>query len=306
VIHENTIKEKSKQLEELNENAPKQAEKEIELSQMNMQQEMELKEVKEHLQRVEREKESLQFIVEYVYRARIEYNSETGIPVTTEVLYSQLNKFEQFEEWEQKLSMTILDAISTTIFRSKDNIKDAAFWLATGCSLLELMQKDKDKFSFSSKVYDEQFLDGNTLYNTNLPPDLSPLLCEGKLQEIVWDTLDFISIAACRKLVRVCLEAFLLKKNLVFSVEKSMAVQSRKAVDPMSDLMNHLDDIMKILNDAKLNPLVVSIIMKRIFNFINVRIFNEIMARRELCNGEIGFNIKLVLSYLNCWAMEKN
>merc|ERR1711862_504380 len=110
------------------------------------QQEMELKEVKEHLQRVEREKESLQFIVEYVYRARIEYNSETGIPVTTEVLYSQLNKFEQFEEWEQKLLMTILDAISTTIFRSKDNIKDAAFWLATGCSLLELMQKDKDKF----------------------------------------------------------------------------------------------------------------------------------------------------------------
>merc|ERR1712110_295345 len=56
------------------------------------------------------------------------------------------------------------------------------------------------------------------------------------------------------------------------------------------------------MKEAHFHPLVVQIVMEHVLTFLNVIMFNEIISHADLCTGEIGFNTKLVLSYLNTWA----
>jgi len=265
-----------------------------------------LQRTQSELKSISDEKNTLQFLVEFVYSAKCEWNPESHLPLTTEKLFSLLSDMNEgsFGEREYHVFGQILKAIDMTLQRTKSDLLEMVFWLSTSSSLLEVMQKHA-KFQFVAQVYDLKFISDFLWKKEDHPPPSGPLWCEGKLQHIMTDSMQYLLTICCKQTLRVCMEAFLMENPAVFSVEKSREMQSKKAVDPISDLVEQFDRIVKQLQRGYLHSMLTTWILENLFQFINAFIFNEIMNRSELCSVEVGFNIKLVISFIKSWAASK-
>lgn len=65
-----------------------------------------------------------------------------------------------------------------------------------------------------------------------------------------------------------------------------------------------LNEVMMIWKKNHVSDGLISILINQIFHFIDIKLFNELITRKELCRVSNGFQIKLELSALESWIKE--
>ena len=210
---------------------------------------------------------------------------------------------EEKEEYRRMLG-NIYKSISITLTRSKENMKEIAYWFSSSYRLLSLM-KEKEMFAFEQ--YPEDIIaiaKAEMIYSTN--PD------ERQLQDLTIQSLHYFIFLSCSKLIKLCKHLFLFPDNssLLFiskpflSKSPSQPITENIKVNPtvislIDQLTRRFQDLIQIMLLFHFNHLVIHYILESLFVYINAIIFNAILqSKSPFFSSNYGFNLKSIISHL--------
>ncbi|KAI4986953.1 hypothetical protein ZWY2020_019583 [Hordeum vulgare] len=222
---------------------------------------------------IERHQESVEALINWV-NENIGFSD--GKPVAAITIYKCLLHWRTFEAEKTNIFDRLIHIFSSTM-QKQDSNADLAYWLSNASSLLIILQK-------------------------SLKPAGSGVTTPLKRTTTQMSFLGRMVFRASS--ITVDMDLVPILSHVIQAPRTAKAGLITDQDSYWKAIVNHLNDLLKILQENCVPTIFSRKIFTQIFAFINAQLFNSLLVRRECCSFSNGEYVKQGLEELEAWCTQ--
>lgn len=252
---------------------------------------------------------------------------EQGRPVAAAVIFKSLMHWRSFEADRTNVFDRVIMVISSAVDKNSDHNATLAYWLTNTATLLHLMQRTlrtsgagagaargrsrsinllrrwKDSMVGLTGASDSPKpgspgADGEVVVEAKYPALLFKQQMTAFVEKIYGLLRDNVK-KDVTPLLQQCIQA---PKPGRERRGSQGAAAGGDGGSQWAGVVGHLDALLKTLSDNHVPALLAQKLLKQVFGFMNVQLFNSLLLRRECCSFSNGEYVKSGLAELEDWV----
>ncbi|KAM0920055.1 hypothetical protein ACQ4PT_007723 [Festuca glaucescens] len=267
---------------------------------------------------IERQQESVETLINCVVE---NIGFSDGKPVAAVTIYKCLLHWRTFEAERTNVFDRLIQIFSSAM-QKQDSNADLAYWLSNSSSLLIILQKSLKPAGsgittpLKRTTTQTSFLGRMVFRASSITVDMDLVRqVEGKYPAFLFKQQLTAFVEGLYGMIRDNVKrevssVLSLVIQVTPSITSPQAPRTAKAgliTDQDSywkAIVNHLNDLLKILQENCVPAIFARKIFSQIFAFINAQLFNSLLVRRECCSFSNGEYVKQGLEELEAWCTQ--
>ncbi|XP_062221550.1 myosin-6-like isoform X2 [Phragmites australis] len=246
-----------------------------------------------------------------------------GKPVAAFTIYKCLLHWKSFEAEKTSVFDRLIQLIGSAIENEEDN-DNLSYWLSNTSSLLSLLQRSlkaagapgvsRKKPPQPTSLFGRMAQGLRSASFANMHVEATDVVRQveakypallfkqqltayvEKIYGIVRDNIK----KELSSLISLCIQAPRTMRVSMLRVSGRLSGQSQN--NHWQKIIESLDNLLRILQDNHVHPVLAQKIYTQIFSYINVQLFNSLLLRRECCSFSNGEYVKAGLAELELWC----
>ncbi|XP_062213114.1 myosin-6-like [Phragmites australis] len=258
---------------------------------------------------IERHNESVEALINCIVE---NVGFSEGKPVAAITIYKCLLHWRIFETDKTNVFDRLIQIFSYAMQKQESNA-DLAYWLSNSSSLLIILQKSLKPPGSSGRTplkrpqTQTSFLGRMVFRASNITVDMDLVRqVEAKYPALLFKQQLTAFVEGLYGMIRDNVKKEI-SSVLSLVIQAPRNAKSGLMIDQGSNwqmIVNHLNDLLKILQENCVPTIFAQKIFTQIFSFINALLFNSLLVRRECCSFSNGEYVKQGLDELEAWCTQ--
>ncbi|KAI5013652.1 hypothetical protein ZWY2020_037182 [Hordeum vulgare] len=258
---------------------------------------------------IERHQESVEALINCV-NENIGFSD--GKPVAAITIYKCLLHWRTFEAEKTNIFDRLIQIFSSAM-QKQDSNADLAYWLSNASSLLIILQKSLKPAGsgvttpLKRTTTQTSFLGRMVFRASSITVDMDLVRqVEGKYPAFLFKQQLTAFVEGLYGMIRdnVKREVSSVLSHVIQAPRTAKAGLITDQDSYWKAIVNHLNDLLKILQENCVPTIFSRKIFTQIFAFINAQLFNSLLVRREWCSFSNGEYVKQGLEELEAWCTQ--
>uniref|UniRef100_A0A0D3FRP1 Myosin motor domain-containing protein n=1 Tax=Oryza barthii TaxID=65489 RepID=A0A0D3FRP1_9ORYZ len=258
---------------------------------------------------IERQQESVEALINCVVE---NVGFSEGKPVAAVTIYKCLLHWRTFEAEKTNVFDRLIQIFGSAMQKQESNA-DLAYWLSNSSSLLIILQKSLKPVGSSVTTplkrtqTQTSFLGRMVFRASNITVDMDLVRqVEAKYPAFLFKQQLTAFVEGLYGMIRDNVKRDI-SSVLTLIIQTPRSAKAGLLTDQGNNwqaIVNHLNDLLKTLQENCVPSIFARKIFTQIFSFINAQLFNSLLVRRECCSFSNGEYVKQGLQELEAWCTQ--